>query len=81
MTLLPGRRTSCWSSYRSRARARLRRSGHASPAGGVDGESAAICRGVRAIPRSRFLRRVGEAKPASLEAVEQALAMIIGLRR
>ncbi len=51
-----------------------------SPAEGIDKESAAICRGVRAVTRGRLLRRVGEAKP-ELSEVERALAMILGIER
>lgn len=50
-----------------------------SPEEGIDGESAAICRGVRAVSRSRLLRPIGRLKPATLLEVEQALAMILGL--
>ncbi len=50
-----------------------------SPDEGIDGESAAICRGVRAVSRSRLLRPVGKLKPETLREVEQALAMILGL--
>ena len=46
---------------------------------GIDSESAAICRGVRAVSRSRLLRRIGRLKPATLREVEQALAMILGI--
>lgn len=46
---------------------------------GIDKESAAICRGVRAVTRGRLLRRVGEAKPETLSEVERALALILGI--
>jgi mRNA interferase MazF len=52
-----------------------------SKAEGIDDESAAICRGVRAISRSRLLRRVGRLKPDTLREVERALATILGLDR
>jgi mRNA interferase MazF len=45
----------------------------------IDRESAAICRGVRAVARRRFLRRIGRAAPETLRAVEAALAVILGL--
>ena len=48
---------------------------------GIDDESAAICRGVRAVSRSRLLRRVGRLSPESLYEVERALATILGLDR
>jgi mRNA interferase MazF len=50
-----------------------------SPDDGIDGESAAICRGVRAVSRSRLLRPIGRLRPETLREVEQALAMILGL--
>jgi len=50
-----------------------------SPDEGIDGDSAAICRGVRAVARSRLLRRIGHLRPETLREVEQALAMILGI--
>jgi mRNA interferase MazF len=50
-----------------------------SAAEGIDRRSAAICRGVRAVSRRRFLRRIGRATPETLAAVETALAVILGL--
>jgi mRNA interferase MazF len=50
-----------------------------SPEEGVDGKSAAICRGVRAVARSRLLRRIGRLRPETLHEVEQALAMVLGI--
>jgi mRNA interferase MazF len=61
----------------SRAPSALRPS--VSPAEGIDDESAAICRGVRAVSRRRLLRRVGAVKPETLEAIERALALILGI--
>lgn len=46
---------------------------------GIDGESTAICRGIRAVSRSRLLRPIGRARPETVREVEQALAMILGL--
>lgn len=46
---------------------------------GIDGASAAICRGVRAVARSRLLRPIGRLRPDTLREVEQALAMILGI--
>jgi mRNA interferase MazF len=46
---------------------------------GIDSESAAICRGVRAVSRSRLLRPIGRLKPQTLREVEQALAMVLGI--
>jgi mRNA interferase MazF len=52
-----------------------------SPEEGIDGESAAICRGVRAISRSRLLRPIGALKLETLREVERALATVLGLER
>jgi mRNA interferase MazF len=51
------------------------------PEAGIDGESAAICRGVRAVSRARLLRPLGRLSPAAMSEVEQALATILGLDR
>lgn len=50
-----------------------------SAAEGIEQRSSAICRGVRAVTRGRFLRRIGTAKPETLSEVEGALATILGL--
>jgi mRNA interferase MazF len=52
-----------------------------SPTEGVDGESAAVCRAVRAVARERLQCRVGEAEPRMVHEVERALAMILGIGR
>gem|GEM_PF-6866745 len=46
---------------------------------GVDRDSRAICGGVRAVVRSRLLRRVGQASPHTMAETERALAQILGL--
>jgi mRNA interferase MazF len=46
---------------------------------GIDVKSAAICRGVRAVSRSRLLRPLGTLAPETLREVERALAAILGL--
>ena len=48
---------------------------------GIDGDSAAICRGVRAVARERLLRPIGRLRPETLREVEHALAMILGIGR
>jgi mRNA interferase MazF len=48
---------------------------------GIDDDSAAICRGVRAVSRSRLLRRIGRLTPDTLRDVERALATILGIDR
>jgi mRNA interferase MazF len=50
-----------------------------SPEEGVDSHSVAVCRGVRAIARSRFLRRLGAAQPETMASIETSLAMILGI--
>lgn len=50
-----------------------------SPEEGVDTESLAICRGVRAVTRTRLLRRLGKLKPETLREVERGLARILGI--
>ena len=50
-----------------------------SPDEGIDEPSAAICRGVRAVARTRLLRRIGRARSDTLAAVEAALAAILGI--
>ena len=50
------------------------------PAGaGLDRASVAVCRGVRAVSRTRLLRRLGKADAATMRAVEEALALVLGL--
>lgn len=50
-----------------------------SPDDGIDNESAAICRAVRAVSRRRLLRRLGALHPDTLADVERALALVLGL--
>lgn len=48
-------------------------------AAGLDRPSVAVCRAVRAISRARLLRRLGSADAPTLHAIEEALALILGL--
>jgi mRNA interferase MazF len=50
------------------------------PSSGIDDDSAAVCRAVRGVARSRLLRRLGEMSADTLAEVETALAIILGLR-
>lgn len=50
-----------------------------SPHEGVERDSVAVCRGVRAVARRRLHRRLGEAKLDTLHEVERALGMILGI--
>lgn len=49
------------------------------PDTGVDADSAAIPRAIRAVSRRRLLRRLGEAKPETMAAVDAALMTILGI--
>jgi mRNA interferase MazF len=52
---------------------------HVSPTEGVDAESVAVCRGIRAVARSRLLERLGILAPDSMQRIERGLALILGL--
>jgi len=52
-----------------------------SPGEGIDGESAAICRGLRAVSRSRLLRPIGQVPSDTMREIERAVAMILGIDR
>ena len=49
------------------------------PSAGIDAESAAIPRAVRAVARGRFLRRIGKAGSETLAEIESTLATVLGL--
>lgn len=51
------------------------------PAAGIERASRAVCRAVRAVVRSRLVRRIGTATPANMEQVDAALTLILGLDR
>lgn len=51
------------------------------PRSGIDNDSAAVCRAVRGIARSRLLHRLGEAGAETLAEVEAALATVLGLEQ
>jgi mRNA interferase MazF len=46
---------------------------------GIETDSAAICRAVRAVARRRLLRHLGAVELETLEQVEEALATVLGL--
>lgn len=50
------------------------------PSEGVDTESVAVCRGIRAVARSRLLERLGTLAPDTIHQIERALALILGIR-
>jgi mRNA interferase MazF len=51
------------------------------PSAGIDVESVAIPRAVRAIARKRLLRPLGRADTETLAEIEDALATVLGLDR
>jgi mRNA interferase MazF len=50
-----------------------------SPSEGLERESAALCRAVRAVTRTRLHRRIGAARAETMKAVEEALALVLGI--
>jgi mRNA interferase MazF len=50
-----------------------------SPEEGTERDSVAVCRGIRAVARKRLLRAVGRTAPDTLDEVERALGMILGI--
>ncbi len=51
------------------------------PDAGIERPSRAVCRAVRAVVSSRFVRRIGSVDQATMEQVEMALALILELDR
>ncbi len=51
------------------------------PIAGIDRPSRAVCRAVRAVVSSRFVRRIGSVDPTAMDQIETALALILGLDR
>jgi mRNA interferase MazF len=51
-----------------------------SPSEGVESDSVAICRGVRAVARNRLLERLGALQPETMDQVGRALSVILGIR-
>jgi mRNA interferase MazF len=50
-----------------------------SPTEGVDTESVAVCRGIRAVARTRILERLGTLAPDTMRQIEHALVLILGI--
>jgi mRNA interferase MazF len=50
-----------------------------SPTEGVDTESVAVCRGIRAVARTRILEQLGTLAPDTMRQIEHALALILGI--
>ncbi len=59
----------------SRARTPLRPS--ISPDEGVDADSVAVVRGLRAVSRARLVQRLGTVRPETLHDIEDALALVL----
>jgi len=48
------------------------------PETGIDEPSAAICRGIRGVARTRLLRHLGEVDDEALTEIEGALGLVLG---
>jgi mRNA interferase MazF len=49
------------------------------PEEGVERDSVAVCRAIRAVARKRLLHPVGRIRPHTLDEVERVLGMILGI--
>lgn len=49
------------------------------PSEGVDVDSVAVCRGIRAVSRARLVERLGVIAPATLREIESALTHVLGM--
>ena len=49
------------------------------PAEGVDTDSVAVCRSIRAVARTRLMERLGTITPGTMREIEDALALILGI--
>ena len=47
------------------------------PDTGIDNPSAAICRGIRGVARSRLLRRIGEVGDEKMAEIERAVGLVL----
>ena len=50
-----------------------------SPDEGVNADSVALCRGLRAVSRARLLQRLGAVTPETLHDIEDALVLVLAL--
>ena len=50
-----------------------------SPAEGTDRNSVAICRGIRAISRSRLIERLGTLESSTMLEIERSVGVILGI--
>ena len=51
-----------------------------SPAEGTDRNSVAICRGIRAVSRSRLIERLGTLESSTMLEIERAVGAILGIQ-
>jgi mRNA interferase MazF len=49
------------------------------PETGIDNPSAAICRAVRGVSRTRLLRRLGDVGPEKMSEIEQVVELVLAL--
>ncbi|ASL18443.1 toxin (plasmid) [Mycobacterium intracellulare subsp. chimaera] len=61
----------------SRSRTPLRPA--VSPAEGVDTDSVAVCRSIRAVARTRLVERLGTIRPGTMREIEDVLTLILGI--
>jgi mRNA interferase MazF len=47
------------------------------PSSGIDNPSAAICRAIRGVARTRLLRRLGQVDAEKMAEIEQALGLVL----
>lgn len=47
---------------------------------GVDADSVAVVRGLRAVSRARLVQRLGTVRPETLHDIEDALVLVLALR-
>lgn len=47
------------------------------PSSGIDNPSAAICRAIRGVARSRLLQRLGDVDATKMAEIEQALGLVL----
>jgi mRNA interferase MazF len=52
---------------------------HLGPETGIDHSSAAICRAVRGVSRTRLLRRLGNVSPEKMAEIEQVVELVLSL--
>lgn len=50
------------------------------PAEGVNAPSVAVCRGIRAVARSRLVERLGTVAPETMQRIEYSLSLILGVK-